>query len=170
LTGLFNQRYFHERLRVEAARAVRQKRKLSMILFDLDGFKQVNDRLGHLEGDRVLRSFALALSGNIRFEIDTAFRYGGDEFVALLPETGFVGAARVARRVCIAAKETQVRDGVSTSWGVSELPRSGDVSLFVRKADAAMFEMKSGRAGVRLRGTDIARAFASAAKPPRVKG
>jgi diguanylate cyclase (GGDEF)-like protein/PAS domain S-box-containing protein len=169
LTGLFNQRYFHERLRVEAARAMRQKRKLSMILFDLDGFKQVNDRLGHLEGDRVLRAFAVVLSGNIRFEIDSAFRYGGDEFVALLPETGAAGAARVARRISGAAKQAMERDGVSTSWGVSELPRSGDASLFVRKADAAMFEMKSGRAGVRLRGTDIARAFASAAKPPRSK-
>jgi hypothetical protein len=58
LTGLFNQRHFHDRLRDEAARAQRQKIPLSLIVFDLDGFKQVNDRLGHLEGDRILRSFA----------------------------------------------------------------------------------------------------------------
>ena len=58
LTGLYNQRHFHERLRQEASRALRQKRKLSMVLFDLDCFKQVNDRLGHLEGDRILRAFA----------------------------------------------------------------------------------------------------------------
>jgi len=167
LTGIYNQRYFHDRLRVEASRALRQKRKLSMILFDLDGFKQVNDRLGHLEGDRILRAFAASLSGNIRFEIDTAYRYGGDEFVVLLPETGGAGAMRVARRVASAAKETLARDGVSTSWGVAELPRSGDVSALVRKADAAMFAMKSGRKGVRLRGTDIARAFAGAEKSKR---
>jgi diguanylate cyclase (GGDEF)-like protein len=141
-----------------------------MILFDLDGFKQVNDRLGHLEGDRILRAFALSLAGNIRFEIDTAYRYGGDEFVVLLPETGGTGAVRVARRVASAAKATLSRDGVSTSWGVAELPRSGDVSALVRKADAEMFAMKSGRKGVRLRGTDIARAFTVLAKPKRGAG
>lgn len=167
LTGIYNQRYFHDRLRVEAARALRQKRKLAMILFDLDGFKQVNDRLGHQEGDRILRAFAASLNGNIRAEVDTAFRYGGDEFVLLLPETGGVGAARVARRVAAAAKKTLSRDGVSTSWGVAELPRSGDISALVRRADAAMYAMKSGRDGVRMRGTDLARAFGAPAKAKR---
>jgi diguanylate cyclase (GGDEF)-like protein/PAS domain S-box-containing protein len=160
LTGLYNQRHFHERLREEASRALRQKRKLTMILFDLDGFKQVNDRLGHLEGDRILRAFAQSLNVNIRKEVDSAFRYGGDEFVLLLPETGGPGAMRVARRVAAAAKTTLSKDLVSTSWGVAELPRSGDVSVLVRTADAAMFKMKSGRTGVRLRGAEIARAFA----------
>jgi diguanylate cyclase (GGDEF)-like protein len=163
LTGLYNQRHFHERLREEASRALRQKRKLTMILFDLDGFKQVNDRLGHLEGDRILRAFAQSLNLNIRKEVDSAFRYGGDEFVLLLPETGGPGAMRVARRVASAAKATLSKDGVSTSWGVAELPRSGDVSVLVRTADAAMFKMKSGRTGVRLRGAEIARAFAKPA-------
>ena len=163
LTGLYNQRHFHERLREEASRALRQKRKLSMTLFDLDGFKQVNDRLGHLEGDRILRAFAQSLNDNIRREVDSAFRYGGDEFVVLMPETGGPGAMRVARRVAAAAKATLSKDGVSTSWGVAPLPASGDVSLLVRRADAAMFKMKSGREGVRLRGAEIARAFA---EPP----
>lgn len=160
LTGLYNQRHFHDRLREEASRALRQKRKLSMVLFDLDGFKQVNDRLGHLEGDRILRAFSQSLNDNIRREVDTAFRYGGDEFIILMPETGGPGAKRVARRIAAAAKATLKKDGVSTSWGVAELPRSGDVSALVRKADAAMFAMKSKRSGVRLRGAEIARAFA----------
>jgi diguanylate cyclase (GGDEF)-like protein/PAS domain S-box-containing protein len=160
LTGLYNQRHFHDRLREEASRALRQKRKLSMVLFDLDGFKQVNDRLGHLEGDRILKAFAQSLNDNIRREVDTAFRYGGDEFIILMPETGGPGAKRVARRIASAAKATLQIDGVSTSWGVAELPRSGDVSALVRKADAAMFAMKSKRQGVRLRGAEIARAFA----------
>ena len=160
LTGLYNQRHFHERLREEASRAMRQKRKLSLVLFDLDGFKQVNDRLGHLEGDRILRAFAQSLGDNIRREVDSAFRYGGDEFVVLMPETGGPGAMRVARRVAAAAKATLSKDGVSTSWGIAQLPASGDVSVLVRKADAAMFKMKSGREGVRLRGAEIARAFA----------
>jgi len=161
LTGLYNQRHFHDRLREEASRAMRQKRKLSMVLFDLDGFKQVNDRLGHLEGDRILRAFAQSLNDNIRKEVDAAFRYGGDEFIILMPETGGPGAMRVARRVANAAKTTLSKDGVSTSWGVAELPASGDVSALVRKADALMFKMKSSRSGVRLRGAEIARAFAA---------
>jgi diguanylate cyclase (GGDEF)-like protein/PAS domain S-box-containing protein len=168
MTGLYNQRHFHERVREEASRALRQKRKLSMVLFDLDGFKQVNDRLGHLEGDRILRAFAQSLNDNIRKEVDSAFRYGGDEFVVLMPETGGPGAMRVARRVASAAKATLSKDGVSTSWGVAEMPRSGDVSILVRKADAAMFKMKSGRSGVRLRGAEIARAFAEPSTGRRV--
>ena len=168
LTGLYNQRHFHERLRDEASRALRQKRRLSLVLFDLDGFKQVNDRLGHLEGDRILRAFALSLNENIRREVDTAFRYGGDEFVVLMPETGGPGAMRVARRIASAAKTTLSKDGVSTSWGTAQLPRSGDVSALVRKADAAMFKMKSGRPGVRMRGAEIARAFAETAASRRV--
>ena len=159
MTGLYNQRHFHERLREEANRALRQNRKLSMVLFDLDGFKQVNDRLGHLEGDRILVAFAKSLNDNIRREVDSAFRYGGDEFVVLMPETGGPGAMRVAHRIAAAAKATLSKDGVSTSWGTAQLPGSGDVSVLVRKADAAMFKMKSGRQGVRLRGAEIARAF-----------
>jgi diguanylate cyclase (GGDEF)-like protein/PAS domain S-box-containing protein len=168
LTGLYNQRHFHDRLREEASRAVRQKRKLSMILFDLDGFKQVNDRLGHLEGDRILRAFALSLNENIRQGVDSAFRYGGDEFIVLLPETGGKGAVRVAKRVAESARATLEPDGVSTSWGMSELPRSGDVSAMVRSADSAMYKMKAGRDGVRLRGTAIAREFSGAAVGRRV--
>ncbi len=168
LTGLYNQRYFHDRLREEAGRAQRQKRALSMLLFDLDGFKQVNDRLGHLEGDRILRAFSRSLCDNIRREVDAAFRYGGDEFIVLLPETPTRGAARVARRVAEAASAALSKDGVSASWGAAELPRSGDVSALVRKADAAMFAMKSERKGVRLRGTDLARAFSETPRGRRV--
>ncbi|HEX4046876.1 MAG TPA: diguanylate cyclase, partial [Elusimicrobiota bacterium] len=168
MTGLYNQRHFHERLREEASRALRQNRKLSLVLFDLDGFKQVNDRLGHLEGDRILIAFAQSLNDNIRREVDSAFRYGGDEFVVLMPETGGPGAMRVARRIAAAAKTTLSKDGVSTSWGTAQLPRSGDVAVLVRKADAAMFKMKSGREGVRLRGAELARAFAGPAAKPRV--
>ncbi|MBI4370890.1 MAG: diguanylate cyclase [Elusimicrobia bacterium] len=142
LTGLFNQRHFYERLREEAARARRQKRRLSLILFDLDGFKQVNDRLGHLAGDRILRLFAKAVADRVRREVDLAFRWGGDEFVVLLPETGAAGAARIAKRIAAAARSLG-REGVSASWGVAELSPSGRADALVRRADAAMFKMKS---------------------------
>lgn len=159
LTGLYNQRHLHDRLREEAARALRQKQPLSLVLFDLDGFKQVNDRLGHLEGDRLLRAFAAALSDNIRREVDSAFRYGGDEFVILLPDTAATRAGTVARRVSKAAAAALAPKGVTASWGVSSLPKDGDVSRLVRDADSAMFSMKSGKENVRLRGTALARAF-----------
>lgn len=165
LTGLYNQRHFHDRLREEAARSRRQGEALSMIVFDLDSFKQVNDKRGHLEGDRVLRAFASAVSGSVRREVDLPFRYGGDEFVLLLPGTTAAKAERVARRIVKAAGPL-AKDGVTASWGVARLPASGDAAEFVREADAAMFKMKSGRAGARRRGTDLARAYAARATAP----
>lgn len=168
LTGLYNQRHFHDRLREEAARSRRQGDPLSMIVFDLDGFKQVNDRLGHIEGDRLLRAFAAALGDNIRREVDSAFRYGGDEFVILLPDTPAVKADRAARRIAKAAAVTLAPKGVTASWGVSSLPKSGDVSALVKEADAAMYDMKSGRDGVRMRGTALARAFSDPRPSKRI--
>ncbi|MBI5245785.1 MAG: GGDEF domain-containing protein [Elusimicrobia bacterium] len=166
LTGLYNQRHFHDRLREEAARARRQGDPLSMIVFDLDGFKQVNDKHGHLEGDRILRAFAGAISDSVRREVDLAFRYGGDEFILLLPGTTAVKAVTVSRRIVKAAAPL-VKEGVTASWGVARLPPSGDVSELVREADKAMFKMKSGKAGVRRRGTDLARVYAAAARGTR---
>ncbi len=166
LTGLYNQRHFHDRLREEAARARRQGDPLSMIVFDLDGFKQVNDRRGHLEGDRILKAFSTAISDSVRREVDLCFRYGGDEFVLLLPGTTAVKGARVARRI-VKTAGTLAKDGVTASWGVSQLPASGDASDFVRAADAAMFKMKSGKTGVRRRGTDLARAYAARSRGAR---
>jgi len=166
LTGLYNQRHFHDRLREEAARSRRQGDPLSMIVFDLDGFKQVNDKRGHLEGDRVLQAFAGCVGDSVRREVDLCFRYGGDEFVLLLPGTTAVKGARVARRI-VKAAAPMAKEGVTASWGVAQLPPSGDASEFVRAADAAMFKMKTGKAGVRRRGTDLARAYATQGRGSR---
>lgn len=166
LTGLYNQRHFHDRLREEAARALRQKSPLSLLVFDLDGFKQVNDRKGHMEGDRILAAFARVLNASIRSEVDAAFRYGGDEFVVLLPDTSALKAGRVARRIAKATAADVGRDGVTASWGAAQLPEDGDFSVLVREADAAMFAMKAGRDGTRRRGTALARNF-SPSRPQR---
>ncbi len=166
LTGLYNQRHFHDRLREEAARSRRQGDPLSMIVFDLDGFKQVNDKRGHLEGDRILQAFAGCVGDSVRREVDLCFRYGGDEFVLLLPGTTALKGARVARRIVKTALPL-AKDGVTASWGVAQLPASGDASEFVRAADAAMFRMKAGKAGVRRRGTDLARAYATQGRGSR---
>ena len=147
LTGLYNQRHFQESLAQEASRARRQRYDLSVILMDLDGFKQANDRLGHLEGDRILKAFASVILRNIRREVDSAYRYGGDEFVVLLPGLGFERAEEVARRIARAARRTRGAQGVESSYGVAALPRSGAVLDFVRLADRRMFRMKAARAG-----------------------
>ena len=166
LTGLYNQRHFHDRLREETARSRRQGDPLSMIVFDLDGFKQVNDKRGHLEGDRILKDFSTAIGDSVRRQVALCFRYGGDEFVLLLPGTTAVKGSRGARRI-IKTAGPLAKDGVTASWGVAQLPASGDASEFVRAADAAMFKMKSGKAGVRRRGTDLARTYAAQGRGSR---
>ena len=97
LTGLYNHRMFHERLRAELERAARYKRELSLIVFDLDDFKQLNDVHGHQEGDTVLGMVADVAAEGLRIDIDAAFRIGGEEFTILLPETGKAGG-RARRR------------------------------------------------------------------------
>jgi diguanylate cyclase (GGDEF)-like protein len=87
LTGLLNHRAFHAQLQAEAARARRHRGRIALVSFDLDRFKETNDREGHQEGDRLLRAFATALAGTVR-ETDFAARTGGDEFAALLVEAG----------------------------------------------------------------------------------
>ncbi|MCK4964339.1 MAG: diguanylate cyclase, partial [Dehalococcoidia bacterium] len=86
LTGLYNRRHFYETLESEINRTQRYGRSFSMVMLDLDGFKEYNDRFGHTSGDGVLKSFANALKSTLR-KTDTAFRYGGDEFLIILPET-----------------------------------------------------------------------------------
>ncbi len=147
LTGLYNQRHFRERLAQEASRARRQGEKLSLVLMDLDGFKQVNDRKGHLAGDRLLKAFSGVLLQSIRREVDSAYRYGGDEFVVLLPGLGRERAERVARRLASAARARLRRRGIRFSYGVSNLPKAGSLADFIQEADRRMFRMKAKRKG-----------------------
>jgi PleD family two-component response regulator len=84
LTGLYNQRHFYTRLKDEVTRAKRQKHPLSLILLDLDNFKEYNDTYGHLEGDEMLRNVGQIINNSIREGVDSGYRYGGDEFAILL--------------------------------------------------------------------------------------
>lgn len=145
LTGLYNQRHFQERLAQEASRARRQRYELSMILLDLDGFKRANDLWGHLEGDRLLRDFASVLQQGIRREVDSAYRYGGDEFVVLMPGLGEGRAQKVAGRIVSAAGARLAERGVGASYGVATLPPTGPLSRFIGLADRRMFGMKAAR-------------------------
>ena len=98
VTGLKNHRYFQDRLRIETERATRHGRDLSLIMADIDHFKQFNDKYGHPAGDRVLRAAAQRIQDQVR-SVDTVARYGGEEFAVILPETPGEGARLVAERI-----------------------------------------------------------------------
>jgi diguanylate cyclase (GGDEF)-like protein len=98
LTGVGNYRSLHERLAEEIARHRRHSREFALLLLDLDGFKAVNERFGHLEGDRLLAEIGAALSDEVRAE-DSVFRQGGDEFAVIAPETNAEEAGEVAARL-----------------------------------------------------------------------
>jgi diguanylate cyclase (GGDEF)-like protein len=140
LTGLYNQRYFTSVLEKEMKRATRQKRPLSLILVDVDDFKKYNDLHGHLAGDDILTRLAACMRQACRKDVDLAFRYGGDEFVILLPE----GSGKTAERVAERLSRFVERDGlgVTLSVGVTELPPLQDLRGAVREADQAMYLAK----------------------------
>jgi diguanylate cyclase (GGDEF)-like protein len=152
LTELFNHGYLKTRLDQELGRAARFGHTLSVIMLDIDDFKALNDRFGHLVGDEVLRGVSALIRENLR-EMDVAARYGGEEFVVLVPETDTVGARAVAERIrqSIAA-QTFVRTDAgaevraTVSMGVSTFPADGrSVESLIRAADDAMYGAK--RAG-----------------------
>ena len=151
LTGLFNQRHFRERAEAEVSRAHRQKLPLSVLLMDIDRFKEINDNFGHLEGDRQLRHAADAIRRSIRKDVDLPFRYGGDEFVVLLPGSGPERAAAVGRRIQLAALPSPA---VSLSIGVASLRKGDDATALLRRADARMYAEKRRKGSVRLAGLE----------------
>jgi diguanylate cyclase (GGDEF)-like protein/PAS domain S-box-containing protein len=144
LTGLYNQSHFFHRLEVEKERALRLKHDLSLLYFDLDHFKKLNDSLGHLEGDQVLVNIGRVLFETIRKEVDSAFRYGGDEFTVLLPGADTLQGCRFAERVRRHIEELDMH-GVRASLGICQFDASNRALQIVEKADEAMYTAK--RAG-----------------------
>ena len=149
LTGLYVRRFFDRRYREEISRARRYGKNLSLLLIDLDDFKEVNDNYGHQVGDRVLQAVSNTIQQNVR-TADVPCRFGGDEFVILLPETDLKGASEFAHRL------NQKLEGISllqngqlirftTSIGVTgyEPGNHDGVPDLVREADEAMYEAKS---------------------------
>jgi diguanylate cyclase (GGDEF)-like protein len=142
LTGLANYRRLVDILQGEIERSGRTNRSFSILLMDLDGLKLINDRYGHLIGSRALCRVAAILRLNCR-SVDTAARYGGDEFALVLPETGDSAAQQVAERVrnCLAKDEEAPR--LSVSIGIATFPQSGGtVQSLLECADRALYEMK----------------------------
>ncbi len=149
LTGAHNKRYFLEFLEREIARCARHERPLSLLMFDIDHFKDINDTHGHLTGDYVLKEMARRLLGRVRKE-ELLARYGGEEFAAVLPETDHEGAMKFAEQIrsIVATKpfeyegdvlSVSISVGVATTIGESTL----DPGVFIREADENLYRAKN---------------------------
>ncbi len=142
LTGLANHRRLFEALENEIQRSRRTNRSFSVLLFDLDDLKKINDRFGHLTGSRAIKRLGIVLRSNSR-SIDTPARYGGDEFALVLPETGPREAEQTALRIC----ERLLQDGeepvISVSVGQAVYPQDGtSIEQLLAAADSALYRMK----------------------------
>ena len=143
LTGFFNQRYFHETLRREALRAQRYDRRLALLILDLDDFKAVNDRIGHLAGDAVLAQVAERLRNSIR-SVDVGCRVGGDEFGVIMPESTAEDAEQLFQRMHDAVGTMPVPGGsrVRISAGIAELRHGETAAGLFERADSALYRAK----------------------------
>jgi len=149
LTGLYNHRFFRERLEVEIERTRRHNHSLSLIILDVDHFKHYNDTHGHPQGDELLRELADLLQKSIR-KADLACRYGGEEFAIILPETTKGTALALAERIRKAIadhpfpfRETQPLGAITVSMGVSTYPvDEKEIDKLIKKADDALYRAK----------------------------
>ena len=147
LTGLYNSRHFFAQIKAETKRHFRYARALSLLILDIDFFKNYNDTWGHLEGDRVLMEIGKTIRSCMR-SMDTAYRYGGEEFTILLPETKLQKACLVGERIkeSINARIFEPEPGsevsVTISLGATQLVKDDDFKSFIRRADKALYTSK----------------------------
>ncbi|MBA3028717.1 MAG: GGDEF domain-containing response regulator [Desulfobacteraceae bacterium] len=146
LTNLYNSRQFYNQLELEMGRSVRYHHPLSLMLFDIDHFKEYNDTYGHLEGDKVLVRIGQTVKSLLR-TMDTAYRYGGEEFTVILPETIGEEAVTVGERIrSYIASEKFIQNGkiisVSVSVGIAQFDYCEETPEFVKRADQAMYLSK----------------------------
>jgi len=154
LTGLGHRGAFNERFQLEVERAERYRRPFTLVLFDLDNFKLINDNFGHQVGDRVLVKFAEILRIALR-QCDEPFRIGGDEFAALLPETSLSDSNVIGERIERLFHSAEALTGAGVSWGSAVWPADavagcdgtpGDTVLrLAAAADQRLYEMKASR-------------------------
>jgi diguanylate cyclase (GGDEF)-like protein/PAS domain S-box-containing protein len=141
LTGLYNVRYFYERLEGEVERAKRQGHPLSLLLLDIDRFKGYNDAHGHLEGDQVLKGVAECIEDSTREHVDMGFRYGGDEFTVVLPEASKETALGIGNRIreLFASKRY---DLLTLSIGLMTYNERYSTRTFIQLTDSMMYDAK----------------------------
>ena len=142
LTGLYNHRHFFNTLEAELTRAKRQKHKLALLMFDLDNFKEYNDIYGHLEGDKVLKQIGEIVHGCIRNNVDTGYRYGGDEFAIILIGVDLTQALDIAERLRGMIEKAEL-GSITVSIGLAEFRGPMDSETFVKAADDALYLAKS---------------------------
>lgn len=169
LTGVYNRRHFANVLQLEWKRAGRFNRDLSLLMCDVDYFKKYNDTFGHLEGDKILREIGVLLTKNLR-EVDTVARFGGEEFILLLPDTDKRGAVAVAEKLRHLVQEN-LRD-ITVSIGVAGFPDDvKDMDDLIDHADIALYQAKdSGRNQVvafqKKKKSDLLKEGEAAKEPP----
>jgi diguanylate cyclase (GGDEF)-like protein len=148
LTGLHNRRYFHETLAREVSRAQRYDRSLALIVFDLDDFKAINDRIGHLAGDAVLADAAERVRDSVR-SADIACRVGGDEFAVILPESTLMDADQLYRRIqqSVSSRPIGQEGRLFLSAGVTDMRPEDDAVSFFQRADDALYRAKEAGKG-----------------------
>jgi diguanylate cyclase (GGDEF)-like protein len=148
LTGLHNRRYFHELLARECTRAHRYQRRLGLIVVDIDDFKDVNDRIGHLAGDAVLAEAAERMRTVVR-AADVACRVGGDEFAVVMPESGLEQVEQLFHRLqdVISGRPIGQAGRLRISAGVAELKPDDDSVSFFERADQALYRAKDAGKG-----------------------
>ena len=147
LTKLHNSRSFYSQLEVEVDRYNRYKHSLSLLLLDIDRFKNYNDTFGHLEGDKVLVRISQLIKSCLR-KLDTAYRYGGEEFTVILPETSCEEALLVAERIRnvvqaeVLRPEKGKKASITVSIGATQYAENEELSTFIQRADKAMYLSK----------------------------
>lgn len=148
LTKLYNLRHFYTQLEIEIDRCSRYGHSLALLLLDIDNFKMYNDSYGHLEGDKVLIQLGKIIKSCLR-TMDSAFRYGGEEFTIILPETSGQEAHTVAQRIKTAVElESFIPEAgkvvtITISIGVTEYVLKEKLSIFIKRADQAMYNSKA---------------------------
>lgn len=142
LTNLFNYRHFYKTLELEITRLKRQKTSLSLLMFDMDNFKRYNDLYGHLEGDKVLKKVGEIVMRLIRNNVDSGYRYGGDEFAVLLIGATLDQAMPIAERLRVSIEQAGFQD-ISVSIGVTEFHPDYTLREFVRLTDDCLYAAKN---------------------------
>lgn len=145
LTALANRRHLEERLIAERVRSLRHGDPFSLVMVDIDHFKQINDRHGHGVGDEVLRQFAGLLRAQVRGS-DLPARFGGEEFVLVLPATELLAAKELAERLRTTVRATgfpPLPNGITASFGVAQHRQGDSLHSLLKRVDAALYKAKS---------------------------
>jgi diguanylate cyclase (GGDEF)-like protein len=147
LTKLYNSRHFYKQLLLETQRALRYEHPLTLLILDIDYFKNYNDTYGHLEGDKVLSAMGRIIKGCLR-KMDSAYRYGGEEFTVILPETGIDEAGIVANRIKnnvekeLFTPKKNMSLNITISIGITEYSPEEELPTLIKRADMAMYDSK----------------------------